>query len=72
MCQCRSILGKKYLIQWNDNDNGGDYACVDGAGAIYEIFFITSPQFSCKPKTALKKKSLKSKFVRNSNEVYGT
>ena len=38
-------------------------------GRLYKIF-VPSSSFSCKPKTALRKQSFLTKFVRNSNELY--
>lgn len=55
MCQYRSILGKICAILVNNVDNGEGNACV-GAEGIREISL--PPSRCCKPKAALKKRSL--------------
>lgn len=56
MCHCRFILGKKSTILVSDVNNGVGYACA-GAGSISEIS-VSSSQFGCKPKIALKYKDI--------------
>lgn len=50
-----------------DVDNGGVYACVK-AGGIY--LTLWTPQFCCKPKTALKKLKVLTKEVLEGLRVY--
>ena len=54
VCQCRLMDGNKCTFLVGDVDSGEGYICVRERG-IGKIF-ISSSQFSCESKTALKNK----------------
>ena len=60
LCQCRFILGEKCTILLSKVDDGAGDAHV-GEGNI-RVSSVSSPQFCCEPKTALRKWSLNNVF----------
>lgn len=71
MCQCRFTEYEKYTTLLQDLRSVGSYVCRCGSGREYMGTLNFSPQFSCKPSTALKNRLLiKKAYKQRHNDTY--